>query len=132
MQNVPNILQYFWSALSDNWSWKSIYGLLRVAVLHRSLLNPDALTEDLFRRWFERQNKSISPMFHRLYPISFWSRDRTEIYGLFCELVAPQEWKLGYYNQSGKTWCLRNPCFTKFSVVTNTFFYIYFVQSKNV
>ena len=29
--------------------------------------------------------------------------------------VTPQEEKLGYYFQSGT--CLRNPCFTKFSVV---------------
>ena len=30
-----SILQHFWPALSDNWSWKPIFGLLRVAVLHR-------------------------------------------------------------------------------------------------
>ena len=30
-----SILQYFWPALSDNWSWKSILVFLRVAVLHR-------------------------------------------------------------------------------------------------
>ena len=31
-----SILQYFRPALSDNWSWKPIYGILRVSVLHRS------------------------------------------------------------------------------------------------
>ena len=30
-----SILQYVWPALSDNWFWKPICGLLRVAVLHR-------------------------------------------------------------------------------------------------
>ena len=31
-----SILQYFWPALSDNWSWKQIFLVfLRVAVLHR-------------------------------------------------------------------------------------------------
>ena len=28
-----NILQYFWPALIVNWSWKPIFGLLRVAIL---------------------------------------------------------------------------------------------------
>ena len=30
-----NILQYFWPALSDKWSWKPFFDFLRVAVLHR-------------------------------------------------------------------------------------------------
>ena len=30
-----SILQYFWPALSDNWSWKPILVFMRVAVLHR-------------------------------------------------------------------------------------------------
>ena len=29
------LLQYFWPALSYNWSWKQIFGHSRVAVLHR-------------------------------------------------------------------------------------------------
>ena len=28
------ILQHFWPALSYNWSWKSICGILRVSLLH--------------------------------------------------------------------------------------------------
>ena len=35
MTNVCLTLQYFWPALSDNWSWKPIFGLVVVAVLHR-------------------------------------------------------------------------------------------------
>ena len=30
-----SILQYFWPALSDTWSWEPIFVFLRVAVLHR-------------------------------------------------------------------------------------------------
>ena len=30
-----SIMQYFWPALSDNWSWKPISGLLKEAVLNR-------------------------------------------------------------------------------------------------
>ena len=37
--------------------------------------------------------------------LCFWSRGQTDIYGLFCEFVAPppppQEEKLGYYFQLG-------------------------------
>ena len=31
---AESILQYFLPALNDNWSWKPIFGLLIVAVLH--------------------------------------------------------------------------------------------------
>ena len=34
-----SILQYFWPALSDNWSWKQFLVFLRVAVLHRFYCN---------------------------------------------------------------------------------------------
>ena len=30
-----SILQYFWPALSDNWSWKPVFLFFRVAILHR-------------------------------------------------------------------------------------------------
>ena len=33
--------------------------------------------------------------------ISIWSRGQTDIYGLFCEFVAPPGRKLGYYFQLG-------------------------------
>ena len=32
------ILQYFWPALSNYWTWKPILVFLRVAVLHKFLL----------------------------------------------------------------------------------------------
>ena len=34
-RSLWSILQYVWPALSDNLSWKPIFGILKVAVLHR-------------------------------------------------------------------------------------------------
>ena len=48
-----------------------------------------------------------------------WSRGQTDIYGLFCEFVAPprkKNWLL--FLVRDMSWGLRNPCFTKFSVVS--------------
>ena len=48
-----------------------------------------------------------------------WSRGQTDIYGLFCELLHPlgrKTWLL--FSVGHMSWGLRNPCFTKFSVVS--------------
>ena len=48
-----------------------------------------------------------------------WSRGQTDIYGLFCEFVAPPRKKnLVTIFSKGMSWSLRNPCFTKISVVS--------------
>ena len=38
LQNAPLILQYFWPALSDNWSWKTILGLFESGCFTQGLL----------------------------------------------------------------------------------------------
>ena len=44
-----SILQYFWPALSDNWSWKPIFGLFESGPFRQVLL----LFENLFRHWIQ-------------------------------------------------------------------------------
>ena len=41
------------------------------------------------------------------------SRGQTEIYGLFCEFVAPQKKTLLLFSVRDMSWGLINPCFTK-------------------
>ena len=36
-----SILQYFWPALSDNWSWKTIFGLFESGRFTQALLYSD-------------------------------------------------------------------------------------------
>ena len=40
-----SILQYFWPAFSDNWSWKPIFGLFESGRSTQVLLYPGPLTE---------------------------------------------------------------------------------------
>ena len=51
-----SILQYFWPALSDIRSWKSIFGLLRVAVLNRFYC-----IVKLASLWFLQENVELFP-----------------------------------------------------------------------
>ena len=51
--------------------------------------------------------------------LNIWSRGQIDIYGLFCEFVAPpgiKTWLL--FSVRDMSWGLRNPCFTKFTVVS--------------
>ena len=58
--------------------------------------------------------------FHvRLFIVTLWFRGQTDIYGLFCEFVAPPGRKsLLLFSVMDMSWGIRNPCFTKFSVVS--------------
>ena len=49
-----------------------------------------------------------------------WSRGQTDIYGLFCEFVVPPRKKKTWllFSVRDMSWGLRNPCFSKFSVVS--------------
>ena len=50
-----SILQYFWHALSDNWSWKTIFGLFKSGRFTQILLYYVDIT---FRIKINTQNKS--------------------------------------------------------------------------
>ena len=51
--------------------------------------------------------------------LCYWSRGQTDIYGLFCEFVAPPGRKsLLLFSVRDMSWGLGNQCFTKFSVVS--------------
>ena len=63
--------------------------------------------------------KSFSIEIYFKSHISLWSRGQTEVYGLFCEFVAPPGRKTWLqFSVRDVSWGLRNTCFTKFSVVS--------------
>ena len=53
-----SILQYFWPALSDNWSWKSFFGLLEKGRFTKVLLYMVRKKERTLRSMRERPDKT--------------------------------------------------------------------------
>ena len=63
-----SILQYFWPAFSDNWSWKTILVFLRVAVLDKFYYKPNdpAFCGSVFRGAEREPNQNTASSHFRL------------------------------------------------------------------
>ena len=65
-----SILQYFWPALRDNWSWKPIFGLFESGRFTLVLLYSSKLSLSLYAKY------------NKLYFSTLMGRDGTHIFSL--------------------------------------------------
>ena len=121
-QFTPNEISYsyqfipFWGLLGDSFIYFFIQTWIESSVRKQWRPCSDAAFCCV---WSRSALFAYVPQKGRFALYNIWSRGQTNIYGLFCEFVAPpgrKTWLL--FSVRDMSWGLENPCFTKFSVVS--------------